>query len=154
MRQYPAPAATLLERAAFAVEQHEDVDDRVLVNLRRATSFMDLQPFPCHAQHGFFVSVVSESLHGHPGKIVRFITHLKRFAFPGLKHKAHVEVEVRGVVYVNATVDWPGGSAYGLTADLLLEALEWGVGKPSSRGQLRLSELHSYYSQEQREEPG
>jgi 8-oxo-dGTP pyrophosphatase MutT (NUDIX family) len=56
------------------------------------------------------------------------------------------EVEVDGVVYVNATLSWPGGSAYGLTADLLIEALEWGTGKASSRGEVRLGELRSYYS--------
>ena len=66
-----------------------------------------------------------------------------------LRKEAHrsEEVLVEGVVYVNATVEWPGGSAYGLTADLLLEAIEWGAGRPSDRGKVRLSELRSYYAQ-------
>jgi 8-oxo-dGTP pyrophosphatase MutT (NUDIX family) len=56
------------------------------------------------------------------------------------------EVFHRGMRYVNPIVSWPGGRAYGLSADLLLEALEWGGGGCLERGPGRLAELRSYYS--------
>lgn len=43
-------------------------------------------------------------------------------------------VETRGIKYVNPVVEWPGGRVFGLTADLLLEALAWATGgTPGSR---------------------
>ena len=53
-------------------------------------------------------------------------------------------VEHDGVQYTNAELRWPGGSIIGLSADLLLEALEWGTGEAPRRGEQRLRELHSY----------
>jgi len=50
----------------------------------------------------------------------------------------------RGVRYENTTLTWRGGSAYGLSADLLLEALEWGLGGAPERGALRLDQLRTY----------
>ena len=49
-----------------------------------------------------------------------------------------------GVRYENATLTWRGGTAYGLSADLLLEALEWGTGGAPERGRVRLDELRTY----------
>ena len=46
--------------------------------------------------------------------------------------------------YVNPVLTWEGGDAYGLTADLLLEALSWGLGTPQPGGANRLDELEHY----------
>lgn len=54
------------------------------------------------------------------------------------------EVFHDGIRYVNPTLAWSGGDAYGLSADLLLEALAWGMGERPSRGPVRLGELRSY----------
>ena len=51
-----------------------------------------------------------------------------------------------GMTFTNSVVRWAGGQAYGLSADLLLEALAWGTGEPSDRGRTRLSELEAYLS--------
>jgi len=53
----------------------------------------------------------------------------------------------RGVRYVNPIVRWPGGQAYGLSADLLLEALEWATGGCLERGPARLAELESFFAE-------
>ena len=49
-----------------------------------------------------------------------------------------------GVEYVNPIVEWPGGRAYGLSADLLLEALAWVSGGTPERGPARLRDLDSW----------
>lgn len=49
-----------------------------------------------------------------------------------------------GVRYVNPVLRWDGGDAYGLTADLLLEALSWGLGRPAPGGSNRLRDLEQY----------
>jgi 8-oxo-dGTP pyrophosphatase MutT (NUDIX family) len=55
------------------------------------------------------------------------------------------EVEHRGMKYRNRIVEWPGGGrVYGLSTDLLLEALEWGTGGEPERGPVRLQELQSF----------
>lgn len=54
-------------------------------------------------------------------------------------------VEWRGIEYANETVEFEGGKAYGLSADLLLEALEWGGGHAPRRGEARLRDLASYH---------
>jgi 8-oxo-dGTP pyrophosphatase MutT (NUDIX family) len=54
-------------------------------------------------------------------------------------------VEFRGGHYRNETIYFPGGSVFGLTADLLLEALEWGQGQTPRRGESRLRDLISYH---------
>ena len=55
------------------------------------------------------------------------------------------EVFHDGVRYLNPTLSWSTGDAFGLTADLLLEALDWGMGERPSRGPVRLSELRSFH---------
>lgn len=52
-----------------------------------------------------------------------------------------------GMTFTNSIVRWEGGQAYGLSADLLLEALAWGTATPCDRGRTRLSELHAYLDQ-------
>ncbi len=54
-------------------------------------------------------------------------------------------VDSRGVRYVNEMIDFPGGAVFGLTADLLLEALEWGKGGAPHRGPARLRDLITYH---------
>jgi 8-oxo-dGTP pyrophosphatase MutT (NUDIX family) len=49
----------------------------------------------------------------------------------------------RGVHFENDIVEWSGGSAFGLSADLLQEALRWGLGESPARGPRRLSELRA-----------
>ena len=59
--------------------------------------------------------------------------------------RRYEEVEVAdGQRYVNATVSWQGGEAFGLSADLLIEALDWGSGGTPSRGPERLDELRAW----------
>ena len=55
-------------------------------------------------------------------------------------------VESRGLEYVNEKVGFASGSVYGLTADLMLEALERGQRTPTTRGERRLRELISYHA--------
>jgi 8-oxo-dGTP pyrophosphatase MutT (NUDIX family) len=52
--------------------------------------------------------------------------------------------EHEGYRYVNPVLRWEGGDAYGLTADLLLEALSWGRGTPAPGGANRLNDLENY----------
>ncbi len=52
-----------------------------------------------------------------------------------------------GITFTNSIVRWNGGQAYGLSADLLLEALAWGTATPCDRGRTRLTELHAFLSQ-------
>jgi len=56
-------------------------------------------------------------------------------------------LKVRGVTYVNDTITFPGGSVYGLTADILSEALERGQGTPSTRGEGRLRDIITYHQE-------
>lgn len=54
-------------------------------------------------------------------------------------------INVRGIQYVNETVTFDGGAAFGLTADILLEALERAQGLPCDRGETRGRELITYH---------
>jgi 8-oxo-dGTP pyrophosphatase MutT (NUDIX family) len=56
------------------------------------------------------------------------------------------EVDHQGRIYVNHVLAWPGGSVFGLSTDLLLEALAWGNGDRPERGPERLQELRSYHA--------
>jgi 8-oxo-dGTP pyrophosphatase MutT (NUDIX family) len=55
------------------------------------------------------------------------------------------EVTHQGRIYENHILDWPGGSVYGLSTDLLLEALAWGRGDRPERGPERLRDLREYH---------
>jgi 8-oxo-dGTP pyrophosphatase MutT (NUDIX family) len=55
--------------------------------------------------------------------------------------KSHEVVEHQGMQFVNAILQWPEGRIYGLSADLMLEALAWLGGEDPSRGPVRLGEL-------------
>ena len=62
--------------------------------------------------------------------------------------RGEVEEIHRGVRYVNQTLEWEGGDVFGLSADLLLEAIGWGMGECPERGPLRLDELRTFFSLE------
>lgn len=44
---------------------------------------------------------------------------------------------------INATIEVSAGRVFGLTADLLLEAVEWAIGESPERGRTRLRELEA-----------
>jgi 8-oxo-dGTP pyrophosphatase MutT (NUDIX family) len=46
--------------------------------------------------------------------------------------------------YVNPILRWEGGRVFGLTTDLLIEAMCWGLDVPSSHGPRRLASLAAY----------
>jgi 8-oxo-dGTP pyrophosphatase MutT (NUDIX family) len=63
------------------------------------------------------------------------------------------ELTVAGLGYTNVTLRWSGGSVDRLFADLLLEAIEWGLGGRPSSGPARLQsmlEMHEILSEAQR----
>ncbi len=62
---------------------------------------------------------------------------------------SHDAFEHEGQRYVNPILRWEGGDAYGLTADLLLEALSWGRGTPAPGGANRLGDLENYMRRQQ-----
>lgn len=47
------------------------------------------------------------------------------------------------VACINTTIEVSSGSVFGLTADLLLEAVEWATGQSPERGRTRLRELEA-----------
>ncbi len=53
------------------------------------------------------------------------------------------EIVKRGTRHINPIVEWPGARAYGLSADLLIEALKWAIGDEIARGPARLADLES-----------
>jgi 8-oxo-dGTP pyrophosphatase MutT (NUDIX family) len=54
------------------------------------------------------------------------------------------EVTIGDVRFVDQIVRWETAEAHGLSADLLLEALEWGTGGTPQRGHARERELAAY----------
>lgn len=63
------------------------------------------------------------------------------------------EVTINGVAYHNATIDWDDGHVFGLSTDLLVEAMQWGFGLPSRAGEGRLSSLRAWLAEERTGEP-
>jgi 8-oxo-dGTP pyrophosphatase MutT (NUDIX family) len=55
----------------------------------------------------------------------------------------HQEVTHDGRTYHNRIVTFEGGEVYGLSTDMLLEALAWGTGERPERGPERLSDLRT-----------
>ena len=53
------------------------------------------------------------------------------------------EIVKRGTRYINPIVEWTGARVYGLSADLLIEALRWATGDAIARGPGRLADLES-----------
>ncbi|MBK7951962.1 MAG: CoA pyrophosphatase [Deltaproteobacteria bacterium] len=56
-----------------------------------------------------------------------------------------IEVVHRGVHYRNPTLRFRGGDVNGLSADLLLEAIGWGMGERPDPGPQRLAHLRTYF---------
>ncbi|HPG28697.1 MAG TPA: CoA pyrophosphatase [Myxococcota bacterium] len=54
--------------------------------------------------------------------------------------------ELAGSLYVDPILRWEGGEVIGLSSDLLIEALAWGLGQRASRGPDRARALVSYLS--------
>ena len=52
--------------------------------------------------------------------------------------------DLGGDLYYNATLRWPGGEVFGLSTDLLIEAIECGFGRDTHPGVERLSSLRSW----------
>ena len=50
---------------------------------------------------------------------------------------------------INTTIELSVGNVFGLTADLLLEAVEWATGQDSQRGRVRLRELEAFNANRQ-----
>ena len=63
-----------------------------------------------------------------------------------LEPSAYEEVTVRldHRPFVNATLHWPEGHVFGLSTDLLIEALEWGLELSEGRGPQRLQSLEAF----------
>ncbi len=57
---------------------------------------------------------------------------------------SHQDVVHNGRPYRNHILSWTGGSVFGLSTDMLLEALAWGQGERPARGPERLAELKDF----------
>lgn len=67
------------------------------------------------------------------------------------------DLVVAGLEYTNVTLRWSGGSIDRLYADLLLEAIDWGLGKQPSAGPDRLRSMldsHEILSEARRRDLG
>ncbi len=88
----------------------------------------------------------SPGLRANPGEVEAIlVARVSELLLPG--SRGELEVEHRGTRYRNPTLRFAGGDAYGLSADLLLEAIGWGMGERPSPGPLRLAHLRSYFGQ-------
>ena len=100
-----------------------------------------------------FDAVMSNSIVHHIPKPDDALAEMLRVLRPGgflfvrdlLRPGAISEQEIlkQGVRYLNPIVEWPGARAFGLSADLLIEALRWGTGEELERGARRLADLES-----------
>ena len=83
---------------------------------------------------------------GSPAEVVELLTpNVSDLLHP--EAASEQEVFHRGVRYVNDIVDWDGGRVFGLSADLLLEALSWATGGRPDSGPKRLAELASFFAE-------
>lgn len=57
---------------------------------------------------------------------------------------AFEEADLDGDIVYNETLRWADGHAFGLTTDLLIEAIREGLGEREPHGQTRLANLHSW----------
>lgn len=84
------------------------------------------------------------ALTANPGEVAQIlVARLSELLRP--ESRGEIEVVHRGVHYRNPTLRWTGGDAHGLSADLLLEAIDWGLGATPSAGPQRLEHLRSYF---------
>lgn len=52
--------------------------------------------------------------------------------------------DLGGEIYYNSTLRWEDGSVFGLSSDLLIEAIQWAIGQEDSHGPDRLANLESW----------
>lgn len=85
------------------------------------------------------------TLRANPGEVEAIlVARVSELLRP--ENRGELEVEHRGTRYLNPTLRFAGGDAYGLSADLLLEAIGWGMGERPSPGAQRLAHLRSYFA--------
>ncbi len=53
-------------------------------------------------------------------------------------------VRLDGEIHYNSTLSWPDGSVFGLSTDLLIEAIQWGLGLDARPGPDRQRSLEAY----------
>jgi len=83
-------------------------------------------------------------LEASPAEVAEILTpRLSELLDPGAL--SHQEVEHRGRIYRNRTLTFEGGEVYGLSTDMLIEAIDWGRGEEPARGPDRLSELQAHH---------
>jgi 8-oxo-dGTP pyrophosphatase MutT (NUDIX family) len=87
------------------------------------------------------------TLQANPAEVAEIlIASVRELLLP--ESRSEEEFVRNGTRYTTPRLSWRGGDAFGLSADLLLEAIEWGIGGRPSRGPERLRDLHSYHALE------
>jgi 8-oxo-dGTP pyrophosphatase MutT (NUDIX family) len=85
------------------------------------------------------------TLQANPAEVAEIlIATVRELLLP--ESRSEEEFVRNGRRYTTPRLSWRGGDAFGLSADLLLEAIEWGIGGRPSRGPERLRDLHSYHA--------
>lgn len=62
--------------------------------------------------------------------------------------------EIANKIYTNPILRWPEGEVYGLSTDLLIEALHWASGVDKTHGPLRLESLRGFLAMKRNGMPG
>lgn len=84
------------------------------------------------------------ALHANPAEVAAIlVARVSELLRP--ESRGELEVVHRGIHYRNPTLTFDGGDAHGLSADLLLEAIEWGMGGRPTVGPIRLDHLRTYF---------
>jgi 8-oxo-dGTP pyrophosphatase MutT (NUDIX family) len=84
------------------------------------------------------------SLSANPREVAEIlVVGVDRLLAPGARRDEEVLHE--GLRFEVPVLSWQGASVYGLSADLLLEALSWGADEPLARGATRLEELRAFH---------
>ena len=65
--------------------------------------------------------------------------------------RSHETVYLGALPCINTTIELSSGRVFGLTAGLLLDAVEWASGEDPQRGPVRLRELEAWKAQRARE---
>jgi len=82
------------------------------------------------------------ALRGNPDEVARVMrVPLHEILAP--EARADTTVYLGTTPCTNTTIDVREGQIFGLTADLLLEAVEWALGREPTRGETRLRELRA-----------
>jgi 8-oxo-dGTP pyrophosphatase MutT (NUDIX family) len=82
------------------------------------------------------------ALAANPAEVSRILTPSARELLqPGVISEE--QILKSGVHYRSPIIEWSGGKVHGLSADLLIEALTWGIGEELGAGAGRLADLES-----------